>query len=79
MWKRQKRTRVKSAEKLKVLLSPPASRGPVQTPLPDGTIEEISAAGRSLIIPSAPARPARGLDVSAGAVGWLPWRRFGGP
>jgi hypothetical protein len=68
----------KSAEKLKALLPPPAGRGPVQTLLPDGTIEEISAAGRSIIIPAAPARP-RGLDVSARAPGWSPWRRFGGP
>jgi hypothetical protein len=41
--------------------------------LPDGTIEEVSAAGRSVLLPAAPTR--RGLDVSVGAPGWSAWRR----
>jgi hypothetical protein len=68
-----------SAERVKALLSPPPGRGPVQTLLPDGTVEEISAAmGRSVLLPAGPSR--RGVDASTGAVGWSPWRRwFGAP
>jgi hypothetical protein len=76
MWKRQKRARVKSVEKLKALLPPPSDQGPVRTLLADGTIEEIGVGGRSLIVPAAPARP-HGLNVAATAPGWSPWRRFG--
>jgi hypothetical protein len=78
MWKRQKRVRLRSVELLKALLPQPVA-GPTRVELADGTVEEISATGRSIIIPAGPARP-RGVDVAADAPGWSAWRRrFGGP
>jgi len=40
----------------------------------DGVIEESTAMGRTFTIPAAPRR--QGLDVSAGADGWVPLRAF---
>jgi hypothetical protein len=78
MWKRQKRARAAPVERVKAppLPPPPADRGPVRTVLPDGSIEEISAAtGRSILLPSTPAR--QGVDVrpAAPAWGWAEIRR----
>jgi hypothetical protein len=58
---------------------PPPDNGPRRVILPDGTIEEYSAAtGRSVIVPGTPARS--GLDVrpSAPAWGWQGLRRWFG-
>jgi hypothetical protein len=55
--------------------TPPSSEGARQVLLPDGTIEEWSAAtGHSIIVPGTPARPV--LDVRAGALGWEGWQAF---
>jgi hypothetical protein len=76
-WKRQKRARLKSVERLESMLPSPAA-GPTRIVQPDSVIEEITAAGYSIIVPAAPARP-RGLNGAAGAPGWSPWRGwFGG-
>jgi hypothetical protein len=40
----------------------------------DGVIEETTVMGRTFTIPAEPRRP--GLDVSAGAEGWVPLRTF---
>jgi hypothetical protein len=55
--------------------TPPPDKGPIQVELPDGTIEEVSAAmGRSILVPANPLP--RGLDLRAGAAGWVGWREF---
>jgi hypothetical protein len=73
MWKRRKtqRGRATLVERARARLPPPPPQdhGPVRTALPDGTVEEISAAtGRSVIVPGTPARS--GLDLRADAPGW---------
>jgi hypothetical protein len=80
MWirRRKKKAKAATAEKTgappvaKVLPLPP---GPCRRQLPDGTVEEVSAAtGRSILVPADP-RPL-GLDLRAGASGWERWRGF---
>jgi hypothetical protein len=61
---------------------PKRVRRPPVRKLPDGTIEELSAAyGRVITVPGDP-RP-RGIDLDGGAPGWeswakLRWRLWGG-
>jgi hypothetical protein len=69
------RRKTKKAPPAKAPLAPPVDQGPRRTILPDGTIEEISAAtGRSVILPSTPAR--RGVDVRAAAPAWGGWTQL---
>jgi hypothetical protein len=63
-WRRKKKAPTPPQAK-----TPPPEDGPRQVLLPDGTIEEWSAAtGRSVIVPGTPAL--KGLDVRDGAPGW---------
>jgi hypothetical protein len=69
-WRRKtKKTPPPVKPKPKAPPPPPADQGPRRYVLPDGTIEEISAAtGRSIIVPGTPARA--GLDVRTAAPDW---------
>jgi hypothetical protein len=71
-WRRKQKIKAAPAENAKAPPPPPPDQGPVRTVLPDGTIEEWSAAtGRSVIIPARPAKP--GLDLRPAALGWGGW------
>jgi hypothetical protein len=76
-WRRKKKP---TDEKLKApppaaeAKAPPPDQGPTRLVLPDGTIEEISAAtGRSIIVPGTPAT--KGIRIQADAPGWAVFRR----
>jgi hypothetical protein len=76
MWKRQKRARATLVERAKLPPPPPPQDyGPVREVQADGTVIEYSAAtGRSIIVPSTPARS--GLDLRPAAPAWGGWREI---
>jgi hypothetical protein len=68
-WVRKRRVTKAAADAVR------QAAGPTRWVLPDGTVEETSAAmGRVLIIPADP-RPAA-LDLGEGASGWQRLREF---
>jgi hypothetical protein len=77
MWRRKKKPTAekKVPSRAAKVKTPPPDEGPIQVALPDGTIEEVSAAmGRSILVPADPTP--RGLDARAGAPGWVGWSEF---
>jgi hypothetical protein len=71
-WRRKKKAPTPPPAAQVKIQEPPAN-GPKQVQLPDGTIEERSAAtGRSVIVPAAPA--SKGIRIQADAPGWAVFR-----
>jgi hypothetical protein len=75
-WRKKQRARAAPVERARARAKlpppPPADQGPRRVTLPGGVVEEYSAAtGRSIILPSTPAR--RGVDVRPSAPGWGGW------
>jgi hypothetical protein len=77
MWRRKKNPTAekKAPPRATKAKTPPPDKGPIQVELPDGTVEEVSAAtGRSILVLADP-KP-RGLDLRAEASGWVGWSEF---
>jgi hypothetical protein len=75
-WRKKKKGKSKVAEKA---VAPPAGKAPAPAPrsytLSDGSRVEVSAAMGTVYTIAADPTP-RGLDVRAGASGWVGWREF---
>jgi hypothetical protein len=63
-WRRRRKTTKRLAKPAPA----PEGNGPRRTELPDGTVEEVGAMGRSVIEPAKPRT--RGVDFGPDAPGW---------